>query len=649
MRTFPRIALAIILSVVFLVQALGEKINANPSSSSYNQNATDQGATILSVEIGEKEEEIGYIYSKALNEGPEDFLIDEEGNILILDSCNKKILHYQNQVFIESISIDHCSLPSRILKINNHLYVLDYYSIWVYDLSKQTWSQAELPSVVEHFSVYVYDIVNDHDSLVLITELYGNYLLNEKSNSFDLTNRGYSSYRDGDHVIIERGDTKWTIHDETSSFRVIDFDDDQSLYVLVINDLLEPQNRAYCTVRKYDSNDKLLSQGTVNMLDYHSVPKKMAKVNDSDKVFILAPLEDRVEIVSFTLGSNSQLNGNYNPSKKVTSKQIEYLETEETIDIRSSDDEYGTCPISITRLEARNRATAMANYTWTFNEGNDKSYTGVTLPVYLQNLSKPHSMCGSLSGIPYSRGGFNGIDTVTNPLTGTVHENFLYMSLVPKNTSSNLPKKYTTGNTQSPTHYMTVGLDCSGYASSVYGFFRKAGTSHFYSDTTYFSNITWANLQSMDSIVKNGHIMLFDYCISSIQNTYSVFEENRTSETGRVMIRQRDKSTLQSEGYICKRPSSWSACSHSSKSYNYNANYHWKVCNLCGQKVTVDVAHTTIPYGGGYKCTVCGAVLPGVRSFSSPIHDEKTAINNAVLYVPSKHDCMAVIRFRRED
>ena len=118
MRTFPRIALAIILSVVFLVQVLGEKINANPSSSSYNQNATDQGATILSVEIGEKEEEIGYIYSKALNEGPEDFLIDEEGNILILDSCNKKILHYQNQVFIESISIDHCSLPSRILKIN---------------------------------------------------------------------------------------------------------------------------------------------------------------------------------------------------------------------------------------------------------------------------------------------------------------------------------------------------------------------------------------------------------------------------------------------------------------------------------------------------------------------------------------------------
>ena len=171
--------------------------------------------------------------------------------------------------------------------------------------------------------------------------------------------------------------------------------------------------------------------------------------------------------------------------------------------------------------------------------------------------------------------------------------------------SQNVTGNVSSSNLTTP----TIGLDCSAFVSSAYGLHNKVNTARFNSDPmadTWYPEISWSSLQSMDMAVKNGHVLLFNGW-QSYNYSFNTIEcraaNDGSSNDGKVLSRLVYVDDLQNDGYKCRTSANWTCTHASAVYYDYSFYSHKKVCSSCGGQWLQ--THTT--YNGG-PCVLCGRI-----------------------------------------
>lgn len=158
------------------------------------------------------------------------------------------------------------------------------------------------------------------------------------------------------------------------------------------------------------------------------------------------------------------------------------------------------------------------------------------LPDYVANAA----VGSTVSGIPYCWGGFNGYESIGN---NQKYSEACKGNAVAGNMCTETDKRIVG----------TVGLDCSGFASSVYGFTEKKGSYYF---TTYGTSIDKSEMRYMDILVRSGHVMIyggeFEYELSngSTEIRWTVYDAS--TDAGRTMERVVTQSYCRN--YVARNP-----------------------------------------------------------------------------------------------
>lgn len=202
------------------------------------------------------------------------------------------------------------------------------------------------------------------------------------------------------------------------------------------------------------------------------VPHKFVYAATNGKIYQMVLQHDRVEIVELALSakSHSRL-----PDVLKQQAAAPSLTTAQGLVSTEAVNLYG-------RTTAYDRALAITGYTWTFNAVNRTPTTSTTLsPDFLVSAASGSSQ----QGIPYTWGGFDALDTSSSKANWT-------------NFANGLSKGKYAGNVDTDGHgwiSSTVGLDCSGFVSAIYGFSYKFSTGMLASDpNTPFKPTTYAAL-----------------------------------------------------------------------------------------------------------------------------------------------------------
>ena len=538
--------------------------------------------------------------------GPDDFWIIDADNVLVLDVMGRRVQHYRNQEYFCSYSLHLEGNPHRLLYKAGTLYVLGSKSVEKIILESARYEMISLPAMpeeYEHFGDFIDDLLWENDRLILVSEYLGNYEYREDEKSFVKSSAGYSSGRknlSGSEIIaIHKGEDEWNIGADNCTFFLVSFFEGKVLaYVYDFNKGKE--DPAYCTLRWYSMDGTVLAESLVDQNSWNYVPANFVRLTEDGKVYVLSVFSEYTKVQEITVGKENVAEAD--PPAKDSLPDVDYdmLETAGEGSNRAVTGPYDPQHVGISRGTVASKALSMINLSWTFYDGHNKWYSlGIVGPVSLTGETPPTTV----TDIPYCWGGRHGDVTVTDS-TGATYTRFADMAVITESSYTNR-RKYAAGNDTTTYCGSAIGLDCSGFVSRSYGFINKVPTGTFYSDTTYFTTITWSQLKRMDMIVVSGHMLLFNKILNSSTGKIQSYES--CSSQGKAVVNPNwTRSMLEGDGYIYRRPKQWNNCSHSSfgYTYGYDSSVHWKKCNFCeGEYGTA--THVFISNGTNEICA-CG-------------------------------------------
>lgn len=287
------------------------------------------------------------------------------------------------------------------------------------------------------------------------------------------------------------------------------------------------------SVCKYNYDGELIGYAIYDTDECVTFPNRPVNVDTDGNIYVMLCKKEQVVIYKVILGSDdiSHL------EEKLKEREMEYQE--EVQHIQSEVASTASTAPAYTRYQAFLRAISMTRLTWTVTSANKNTSLAsgkVILPDYVANAT----VGSTVSGIPYCWGGFNGYESIGN--------NQKYSEACKGNAVA--------GNMCTETKVCvvgTVGLDCSGFASSVYGFAEKQGSGYF---TTYGTLIDKSEMRYMDILVRSGHVMIyggeFEYELSngSTEIRWTVYDAS--TDTERTMERVVTQSYCRE--YVARNP-----------------------------------------------------------------------------------------------
>lgn len=488
----------------------------------------------LTIDIGDGIQQVGYSprVEGIANQGPQSFAVDND-NLYILDTLNKKVLVYNDLKWIKNISISMCSYPRDIIAQDNRIFILDD-SGYIFEIDPNGDIQEflKLPDKLQAYQVNKLSFdSNDNLFLDLGDSAYINQNKDWKSietDSVEVTGKTakINKIKNGNIIDI-------SFMEKSGGVNIIGSDKYDNTYVEIIDDV--PDSSLVLiesTLRKYDKSGKLISMARIPLEDYYNYPLRFFNVTDDGEVYIMALKDSSVEINKIILGET--YSSKMYELKKKANAFSNNIAKEQSISEPLSD------PGVPTRTEVQNRANAMINLVWTYNESNrvNPNPSTVEMPWYLQDIINFPS---SQVGIPYCWGGFDGIDRSSSPSVWSNFKDAMSKSKFAGNVDVYSSLYYTSG---------TAGIDCSGFVSAALGFTTKYNTTMLYNTGNFVSTPL-----RMDYYVDPGIHVLFFYSWADSGMTKLNSKESTIDGTPQATKNYtRTKNWLSTNGYSLKSP-----------------------------------------------------------------------------------------------
>ncbi len=464
---------ALLLTSILLVSMTPFKIYAaEDRDAAWGISGKAFAETILKIEYGT---ETGKVYCNSyLNmgdgAGPEAFWVENENSIYILDSLNKRINHYINGVYSDSYTLPIVRAPQCFsIAPDGTIYVCEVYN------GKVTLFIYYPNGFVDSFGLKLEDFVRNigilPNGLIYATDWHEMQFYDNSNGTLEFV---------GSH-ILERSEMP-----ENSYTKYIGADDAchyEMQTTLVTSSMLLGEINIVA-IRK---DGVTAGSARVPLEEFISRPNQYVQIGTNGIIYFMIPTEQYLEIRKVTLGtiSDSQID-------KVIAFAQEYAALAEERTSRAA------AP-SFTREQVFSRANLIATQTWTLSSDNIHTTSNIELPKYIQEIVDAGLLDNGgtveMTGIPYCWGGFDSRYTSNTSGCSNFNE-----AIAADGTAGNVLTK---GNEKING---TAGLDCSGFASAAYGFSYKWGTGDF---MNHGKKVDKDTIQSMDFIVKKGHVVLF--------------------------------------------------------------------------------------------------------------------------------------------
>ena len=484
---------------------------------------------LLVVSIGNGEQEVAYslLIGGDENDGPASFEVDENGDIYILDTLNKKILIYENGNWYRNIDISFTNYPRDIVVAKNNLFVLDESNI-LYDIDKKGCIN-NLIALPEGLEAYKFNkmFISSNDNIIISD---GNYEYEFNKQWQKQRCEVLVKYDDNGKKVSLIKNTKdfsdITFLENTGGVNVIGFDSLGNMYIEVLD--FVPNSSLVLlesTIRKIDHTGKQVGIARIPLEEYSNFPLKFFDISSRGEVYIMAMKIDCIEISRISLGKSYNSKMDNLKVKAYNNERLNKNSSDLTGSVKSA-------PEIPTRNEVLTRAEAIVGLSWTCNSENSSNPPADVMKA--DYLGYATSYPESMIGIPYCWGGFDGVDTSSS----TQWSNF-------KDAMNN---DIFAGNVNTSGYYKrgTAGIDCSGFVSSAYDLDNKYGTSTFISWGTVKNNP-----QYMDYYVKRGHILLYRNHANS--TTINSMEATKTGDD-KAKYYMRTFTWLSTNGYALRSP-----------------------------------------------------------------------------------------------
>jgi hypothetical protein len=570
--------------------------------------ASEKGIVkILQGSIKDSDHGLTYNTSAYYNYGPDDFIVLNDSEIIILDNVSCRLQHYKSGVYYETIPLPEGNEYIRLCySSEGKIYVLSTAFLMEVNLATKDQTFYCLPNY-EEFGYYVEAIIERNRQIILITETLGDFALNKETGKFENAAPDYLVYREGGlggkEIEVSIGDLSWTVDASNSFGYPLGTDHDNNLFFYCFNMDHSISDPEYCQILKYAQDGNLVASSSVDTSKWAHTPRTFAHVSEEGNIYLLGLYADSFIIYKINGGEGDVAEPGMKTPEYTVDGDFAYSDDSPEMNraMTMSD-------VTLSRFTVQTRALGMINLSWTLASGNDRWSTfGATKPACFNGASVPSSQ----TGIPYCWGKYNGYSTVSG---GTK-----FSTAITTLDTDGVTRKYVAGNAinHDPVISRTVGLDCTGFVCSAYGFSAHQYSGNFYSDTTCFTTISSSDLVRMDLIIKTGHAILFKAVSNSSTGSLMVCESLLNGSTDKTITNARTINDLNGLGYIYRRPNAWIFCSHDTLSnYKYNSGSHWKICEFCDAKVNQAPHSFVLQPSGLYKCSACGYTTNSVMAIT---------------------------------
>lgn len=605
-----------------------------------NNDNTPTAEKILEVPNAyEQEAENGFRIYKSLARqgGPDAFAIIGEDDFLIMESWMHYIKRFQGGQHVATIPLepeDDFSNGGNMVANEQYAYVAASQAL--IQINLRDYSQIRYTYPIGDIGLYTHDLFFEGESLILETSQMGKYRFDPTNGSFTKTDLGiHQEYIQADEhkmLRVTYSNYEWLLDACDAYPEVIGIDSSGNLYLSVFDWNLDITASDYHRICKYDTAGKLVASTAVDRSNWFSAPFNEVRFGADERIYVMAVYEPFTAIYRL---DNTLTASVYDPYVPIPEDMLETRPVEEPIgdETDATANDILAMATGRTRAAVRKAAEEMQNYVWTFESWSGNGWTYkydsgkrkniYTRPAFLANATPGQTF----KGIPYSWGHMNAVTKETKR-TGAYYDSF--PSLIKKS-------QYTAGNCTTTPITNAIGIDCSGFVSAAYGLNNKVNSVRFFNDSladTYYPRINYKDLQPMDMIVKNGHVMLFMgwtsgdaiYVIEANASNIELDGENKVkynADDGKVALRRITKRELDTAKYRYRRPAHWctnvSGLHNNNKYQQYTASQHKVVCSTCGKQdrtenhqfsVTASTAanHTR-------RCSSCGYSRTDTHSF----------------------------------
>lgn len=419
--------------------------------------------------------------------GIRSFEVLNDGRIMVMDAQAKQILLYNDEEQESIIDLSFCTDPQYFVFQDNMVIVFDLTSagrLYFVDLYGNIIKETMMPKSIDSSKIVgFYPFKGENYLLTLDKELISLDNLQGVGNVFEtsMTDKKF---------FVSYEDLTWSFDKSNRDFlNPLYVDDMGYLYIeksTIAKNTEYIQGETY--LLKIDRFGNEVASMRLKLEDYVAFPKQFYDFC-ADSLYVLQLFDGVCNVSKVTLGTERE-------TSRIAQMEQQGADTKQITEDLSRASR--AISVSKTRDEVKSIASDIISSSWTVTSGNKEVVSGAALPKCVKDAS----VGDTITGIPYCWGGYGTLSSIVKKLSNG-------------SMAGNVEKKVVTG---------PVGYDCSGYVSYCYGLGEHVGTSNL-STSVSVTKIDYDDMQSMDMILKSGHVMLFKSFSGNYVTVYEATSE----------------------------------------------------------------------------------------------------------------------------
>ena len=243
--------------------------------------------------------------------GPEDFVLLQEKDILILDAVAKRIQRFTDGCLSQTVLLKDLQGQELFMEeAGGLIYVVTPEQVAEIDLETDDvrfYSYPEGGDELGGLGICIYDVCSRQDQLVLIAGDYGNYTVDRERGAIVPTELGYHAEINDSGMTGSEGENRWEVFAYNTSLELLGYDEAHNLIVRAVNFAVGINSPDYVSIRKYSPDGKILETAELDVSGRYNVPRRSVKMKDG-VLYHLLPMKDRTIVEKIALEAEWKLN-----------------------------------------------------------------------------------------------------------------------------------------------------------------------------------------------------------------------------------------------------------------------------------------------------------------------------------------------------